>query len=92
MGSQNDYPVISASETHLIPWKEIRQHTTRNSCWIVLKGEVYDVTRYLREHPGGSSIILENSGKECIELFQAIHPWINYKVLLKEYWIGVAEK
>jgi len=33
-------------------WKEIREHNTLDSCWVVVKGIVYDVTTYIDAHPG----------------------------------------
>lgn len=67
---------------------EVSQHKTKKSCWIVLSNIVYDITEYISEHPGGSDIILENAGKDCTDIFNVIHPWINYKLVLKKYLIG----
>ncbi|KAH9386925.1 cytochrome b5 [Nematocida major] len=72
--------------------EEVSAHKCKKSCWIVLSGIVYDVTDYLKDHPGGSNIILENAGKDCTEIFNTIHPWINYKKLLKKYLIGYVQK
>ena len=41
---------------------EVAKHTKKNDCWIVLDSYVYDVTRFLSEHPGGAPIILKNAG------------------------------
>lgn len=42
---------------------EVAQHSTRESCWVIIEGEVYDVTGFLNDHPGGASIILRYGGK-----------------------------
>ena len=42
----------------LYTWKEVNRHNTPESCWIVVKGHVYDVTDYLLRHPGGMDRIL----------------------------------
>jgi nitrate reductase (NAD(P)H) len=31
---------------------EVEQHTTKDSCWFVVDGKVYDATPFLKEHPG----------------------------------------
>lgn len=68
--------------------EEVSKHKTRESCWIILSGKVYDVTTYLKNHPGGSGIILENGGKDCTEIFNAVHPWIDYRKVLSNRLIG----
>ena len=42
---------------------EVAKHNTRESCWVVVNGKVYDVTEYLDEHPGGAQIMLQYGGK-----------------------------
>lgn len=32
--------------------QEVAKHNLRNDCWIIVDGEVYDVTEYVDEHPG----------------------------------------
>lgn len=32
---------------------EIRRHGTQHDIWIVVNGEVYDMTEFAPEHPGG---------------------------------------
>ena len=40
-------------------WDEIKKHNNRDSLWIVLYGRVYDVTKFMTEHPGGSDILID---------------------------------
>ncbi|KAK4580355.1 hypothetical protein LTR86_000558 [Recurvomyces mirabilis] len=40
----------------------------------VLYGNVYDVTKFLPSHPGGSKIILQLAGTEATEEYDPIHP------------------
>lgn len=50
------------------------RHTSKESCWVILYGNVYDVTDFLADHPGGSKIILKLAGKDCTEEYDPIHP------------------
>ncbi|ESK97375.1 mitochondrial cytochrome [Moniliophthora roreri MCA 2997] len=54
--------------------KEVAQHNTRESCWIIVHGKVYDVTEFLDDHPGGSKIILKYAGKDATQEYDPIHP------------------
>lgn len=41
---------------------------------MILYGNVYDVTDFLSEHPGGAKIILKLAGKDATEEYDPIHP------------------
>ncbi|KAI1739435.1 FMN-dependent dehydrogenase [Xylaria scruposa] len=53
---------------------EVAKHDSKESCWVVIHGKVYDVTEFLPEHPGGMKIILKYAGKDATEEFDPIHP------------------
>ncbi|KAF5640790.1 CYB2-lactate dehydrogenase cytochrome b2 [Fusarium sp. NRRL 52700] len=42
---------VSVEETH--------QHETNEDIWIVVNGEVYDMTEFAPEHPGGEESMLD---------------------------------
>ena len=53
---------------------EVAQHASKESCWVIIKGKVYDVTEYLEKHPGGSQILLQYGGKDATAVYEPIHP------------------
>ncbi|EGX45421.1 hypothetical protein AOL_s00169g27 [Orbilia oligospora ATCC 24927] len=54
--------------------KEVAKHNTPESCWVILYGNVYDVTDFLSSHPGGAKIILQLAGKDATEDYDPVHP------------------
>ena len=50
------------------------KHNTPDSCWVILYGDVYDVTEFLPSHPGGSKIILSLAGRDATEEYDPVHP------------------
>ncbi|RFU24188.1 hypothetical protein B7463_g12151, partial [Scytalidium lignicola] len=42
---------------------EVAKRNTYKECWIVIERTVYDVTDFLRVHPGGAALILKYGGK-----------------------------
>lgn len=43
------------SEPKLLSAQQISEHNTPADCWIVVDGQVWDVTDFLEEHPGGTA-------------------------------------
>lgn len=41
----------------------IAQHGTATDCWLVVNGQVYDITPYLPMHPKGSAAVVPYCGK-----------------------------
>jgi L-lactate dehydrogenase (cytochrome) len=52
----------------------VAKHNTAESCWVVLYGNVYDVTRFVPNHPGGAKPILQLAGADATEEYDPIHP------------------
>ena len=52
---------------------EIAKHDKENDCWVIIDGEVYDVTKFLPDHPGGKKAILIYGGKDATEEFDMLH-------------------
>ncbi|KAJ9093821.1 hypothetical protein QFC20_007034 [Naganishia adeliensis] len=58
----------------LISMREVEKHNTRDDCWVVIQGYVYDVTDFLSLHPGGAGVILQHAGDDATEVFKPLHP------------------
>ncbi|KKK21934.1 hypothetical protein AOCH_000177 [Aspergillus ochraceoroseus] len=71
---------------------EVAEHASRESCWIVIRGEAYDASTFLDAHPGGAGIILKYAGKDATKAFEQFHsPDVLQKNLKPEYHLGPAE-
>merc|ERR1719326_1739136 len=53
---------------------EVAKHTTKSDCWVVVSGQVLNVTNFLSQHPGGELAIITFAGKDATEEFNMIHP------------------
>lgn len=42
-------------EGRLLTVQEIAKHNTSSDCWLVINGQVWDLTDFLEQHPGGSA-------------------------------------
>ena len=68
-------------------WEEVRKHNTLKDLWLVIEGKVYDVTKYVPNHPGGN-IIAKNGGGDSTEGFNGPQHPGRVKENIKQYYIG----
>ncbi len=52
---------------------EVEKHNSKESCWSVIRGKVYDLTDWINKHPGGADKILNICGKDGTEIFEKVH-------------------
>eukprot|EP00586_Coscinodiscus_wailesii_P015613 CAMPEP_0172497356 /NCGR_PEP_ID=MMETSP1066-20121228/98716_1 /TAXON_ID=671091 /ORGANISM="Coscinodiscus wailesii, Strain CCMP2513" /LENGTH=506 /DNA_ID=CAMNT_0013270069 /DNA_START=142 /DNA_END=1662 /DNA_ORIENTATION=- len=73
-----------------ITYKELNSHKSVGDCWISIDGRVYDVSRFHKNHPGGSNVIMEYTGMEAGDVFHMFHaPVISHH--LRRFLIGRLE-
>ncbi len=36
---------------------EVAKHNSKDDCWTIISGQVYNITEYVSKHPGGSEIV-----------------------------------
>jgi cytochrome b involved in lipid metabolism len=54
--------------------QELEVHNTVEDCWLILHGNVYDLSSYADRHPGGAYWITDQCGREGTELYDVFHP------------------
>merc|ERR1719326_987801 len=52
---------------------ELAKHNTDTDCWVIVGDDVYDVTNFLKDHPGGKKAIMLFAGKDATEEFDMLH-------------------
>ena len=67
---------------------DVKTHDKKDDCWIVINDKVYDVTEFLGDHPGGSSILLTVGGKDASDYFWELHRSEILDEIAQDYEIG----
>ncbi|KAL5586818.1 hypothetical protein FOBRF1_016688 [Fusarium oxysporum] len=49
--------------------KQVAEHSGPEDAWLIIHGQVYDVTKYLADHPGGADVLTEAAGTDASEDF-----------------------
>ncbi len=52
---------------------KVAQHNSAASCWAAINGNVYDLTDWINQHPGGPQRILNLCGTDATAAFNAQH-------------------
>ena len=52
---------------------DLAKHSTSKSCWSAIDGNVYDLTAWINQHPGGSSVIKAICGRDGSAAFNGQH-------------------
>lgn len=52
---------------------EVEKHKSKDDIWVVIDGQVLDVTKFLPDHPGGEKAILLYAGRDATEEFNMLH-------------------
>ena len=60
----------------------------KDEVWMSIHGKVYNVTKYLEDHPGGEEVLLDRGGKDGTEDFEDVGHSNEARKKLNEYEIG----
>lgn len=65
-------PTVTAGPV-FVSKAEVAKNNSRSSCWVIIDGSVYDLTKWIAQHPGGASNILNLCGSDGTSAFSGMH-------------------
>jgi len=66
-------PQAPAETVKTLTLAEVATHNTAASCWAAIAGSVYDLTGWIKNHPGGEKAILSLCGTDGTVAFEKQH-------------------
>jgi len=60
---------------------ELMEHNRPGDLWISIQGKVYNVSDWVKDHPGGDAPLLNLAGQDVTDAFTAYHPGTAWKYL-----------
>ena len=70
-GDVSNGTTTSTSMTHTMA--DVAKHASASSCWSVVDNQVYDLTQWIGEHPGGPEAIMGLCGHDGSTAFHDQH-------------------
>ncbi|XP_071312521.1 cytochrome b5 isoform X3 [Agelaius tricolor] len=87
--------MVGSSETEKESWRgryyrleEVQKHNNSQSTWIIIHNRIYDVTKFLDEHPGGEEVLREQAGGDATENFEDVGHSTDARTLSESFIIG----
>uniref|UniRef100_A0A673J848 Cytochrome b5-like n=1 Tax=Sinocyclocheilus rhinocerous TaxID=307959 RepID=A0A673J848_9TELE len=68
--------------------EEVQAHNMSKDTWLIIHDKVYDITRFMEEHPGGEEVLLEQAGADATESFEDVGHSTDAREMLQQYYIG----
>lgn len=75
-------------EKKLYTRSQVAEHNTNSSIWVIIHNKVYDLTLFLKEHPGGEEVLLEQAGGDSTEPFEDIGHSSDARQIMESYEVG----
>merc|ERR1712070_736259 len=68
--------------------EEVKAHTNREDVWFVIHNKVYDITKFLDDHPGGEEVMLDKGGQDATHDFEDLHHSQEARKQMEEFMVG----
>ncbi|KAG0495106.1 hypothetical protein HPP92_006100 [Vanilla planifolia] len=78
---------MEAEQRRYISSEELKRHKSPSDLWLSIQGKVYDVTDWVKDHPGGEIPLLDLAGQDVTDAFVAHHPASAWKHL-DRFFVG----
>nr|CAD7256777.1 unnamed protein product [Timema shepardi] len=81
-----EYPAMG--DPKLYKRDEVAKENNGETTLMIIHNSVYNVTAYLKEHPGGEEVLLEQGGKDATEAFEDVGHSLDARDLMDNYKVG----
>ncbi|CAI4219993.1 unnamed protein product [Parascedosporium putredinis] len=75
-----------------LSYQDVAGHNTKDSLYMVIHDKVYDVTKFVDEHPGGEEVLLDVGGQDATEAFEDVGHSDEAREMLEPLLVGALDR
>ncbi|CAK96725.1 uncharacterized protein An08g09460 [Aspergillus niger] len=68
--------------------EEVGKHNSKIDLWVAIHGKVYDVTSYVKDHPGGADLLIDVAGQDATAAYEDVGHSEDASEILESFLIG----
>ncbi|KAL1842657.1 hypothetical protein VTJ49DRAFT_4568 [Mycothermus thermophilus] len=75
-----------------LTYQDVAEHNTKKDLYVVIHDKIYDITKFVDEHPGGEEVLLDVAGQDATEAFEDVGHSDEARETLEQLKIGTLKR
>jgi len=88
MAEADPDPKVDSKGRAFITRAQVAEHTERDDVWQIIHNKVYNISKYLEDHPGGEEVLLDRAGADATEDYEDVGHSNEARKKLNEFEVG----
>lgn len=91
--------LTTSGKSLVLNMSELAKHNKLSDCWMLISGNVYDITSFFGSHPGGNSTMISTCGTDATDAYLTKDPNVkstsggqdhssSARAMLNDYYLG----
>ncbi|QQK41801.1 Cytochrome b5 reductase, putative [Penicillium digitatum] len=68
--------------------KDVAAHNTKGDTWVIIHGQVFELTKYLQDHPGGADALMEVAGIDATAAYEDVGHSEDAREIMQPFLVG----
>ncbi|PLB39783.1 cytochrome b5 [Aspergillus candidus] len=68
--------------------EDVGAHKSKTDLWVTIHGKVYDVSEYVKDHPGGADVLVDVAGQDATAAYEDVGHSEDANEILESFLIG----
>ncbi|PGH27703.1 hypothetical protein AJ80_00490 [Polytolypa hystricis UAMH7299] len=73
-------------------YADVAEHSSKDDIYVVIHDKIYDVTKFVDEHPGGEEVLLDVAGQDSTEAFEDVGHSDEAREILEPMLVGTLKR
>ncbi|KAK9897633.1 cytochrome b5 [Cystobasidium minutum MCA 4210] len=73
-------------------FEELKELNGKDNLHLLISGKVYDIAKFIDEHPGGDEVLFGEAGRDATEAFEDVGHSDEAREILAKYLVGECDE